>query len=618
MHISQINIKNFRLFNDFSLTLNQGMNLLIGENNAGKTALIDAIKLVLDTNSTEWVRVQEDDFCFHSNKDELSIQLKFENLNSPDLGAFAEHLTLEEADKGEETKNTLYINLLANKQEDKRYYRGVRIYTQFRSGKDADGPIIDPKTRDYLSTTYLKPLRDAKAELSAGQNSRLSQLLTSAKSLGNNEETIKKLIELILKYNEEINTNLEIKETEEKISKNLKELTFTADQQLFDPTLNIFSYDEYEKMTSPQRKEAFRHIMEKLTLELNRNNQQHGLGYSNLLFMAAEMLFLNEQDVGFRSLLIEEPEAHLHPQLQLKFMQFIQSLDNIQCFLSTHSPNLASKAPLESIILMHKGEGFSLRKGNTELADDDYQFLEKFLDVTKANMFFARGILMVEGDAENILLPTIAKLLGYPLEDHGISIINIGNLAYKRYAKIYRSINEENTPPPIKVACITDCDLWPDKAEKSPDNSVGFKERKEGNKQYWESEYQTSEEREKRLAIKKEADGGNVKTFISDKWTFEYCLAYYGLADELIEAINKDRTNIKPSELSEDKEKKAIQIYKHIETTQSGKTRYTYHLATILKDKYTERKEELKKKIPPYIREALEYLFEEKKEGHND
>lgn len=618
MHISQINIKNFRLFNDFSLTLNQGMNLLIGENNAGKTALIDAIKLVLDTNSTEWVRVQEDDFCFHSNKDELSIQLKFENLNSPDLGAFAEHLTLEEADKGEETKNTLYINLLANKQEDKRYYRGVRIYTQFRSGKDADGPIIDPKTRDYLSTTYLKPLRDAKAELSAGQNSRLSQLLTSAKSLGNNEETIKKLIELILKYNEEINTNLEIKETEEKISKNLKELTFTADQQLFDPTLNIFSYDEYEKMTSPQRKEAFRHIMEKLTLELNRNNQQHGLGYSNLLFMAAEMLFLNEQDVGFRSLLIEEPEAHLHPQLQLKFMQFIQSLDNIQCFLSTHSPNLASKAPLESIILMHKGEGFSLRKGNTELADDDYQFLEKFLDVTKANMFFARGILMVEGDAENILLPTIAKLLGYPLEDHGISIINIGNLAYKRYAKIYRSINEENTPPPIKVACITDCDLWPDKAEKSPDNSVGFKERKEGNKQYWESEYQTSEEREKRLAIKKEADSGNVKTFISDKWTFEYCLAYYGLADELIEAINKDRTNIKPSELSEDKEKKAIQIYKHIETTQSGKTRYTYHLATILKDKYTERKEELKKKIPPYIREALEYLFEEKKEGHND
>ena len=618
MHISQINIKNFRLFNDFSLTLNQGMNLLIGENNAGKTALIDAIKLVLDTNSTEWVRVQEDDFCFHSNKDELSIQLKFENLNSPDLGAFAEHLTLEEADKGEETKNTLYINLLANKQEDKRYYRGVRIYTQFRSGKDADGPIIDPKTRDYLSTTYLKPLRDAKAELSAGQNSRLSQLLTSAKSLGNNEETIKKLIELILKYNEEINTNLEIKETEEKISKNLKELTFTADQQLFDPTLNIFSYDEYEKMTSPQRKEAFRHIMEKLTLELNRNNQQHGLGYSNLLFMAAEMLFLNEQDVGFRSLLIEEPEAHLHPQLQLKFMQFIQSLDNIQCFLSTHSPNLASKAPLESIILMHKGEGFSLRKGNTELADDDYQFLEKFLDVTKANMFFARGILMVEGDAENILLPTIAKLLGYPLEDHGISIINIGNLAYKRYAKIYRSINEENTPPPIKVACVTDCDLWPDKAEKSPDNSVGFKERKEGNKQYWESEYQTSEEREKRLAIKKEADGGNVKTFISDKWTFEYCLAYYGLADELIEAINKDRTNIKPSELSEDKEKKAIQIYKHIETTQSGKTRYTYHLATILKDKYTERKEELKKKIPPYIREALEYLFEEKKEGHND
>jgi putative ATP-dependent endonuclease of OLD family len=74
---------------------------------------------------------------------------------------------------------------------------------------------------------------------------------------------------------------------------------------------------------------------------------------------------------------------------------------------------------------------------DTQLNQGDYKFLERFLDATKANLFFARGVIIVEGDAENILIPTIAEIIGTPLHGYGVSIVNVGSTAYKRYAKIF-------------------------------------------------------------------------------------------------------------------------------------------------------------------------------------
>jgi putative ATP-dependent endonuclease of the OLD family len=131
--------------------------------------------------------------------------------------------------------------------------------------------------------------------------------------------------------------------------------------------------------------------------------------------MACELLLLGSEEDGFPLLIIEEPEAHLHPQRQLRLMQFLQQQVNaeradgqsIQIFLTTHSPNLASTIKLDNIVLLQRGKAYPLSFGRTMLDAGDYAFLERFLDVTKANLFFARGVLIVEGDAENILLPTL-------------------------------------------------------------------------------------------------------------------------------------------------------------------------------------------------------------------
>ncbi len=91
MHISKINIENFRLFKEFSVDLNPGLNVLVGENNSGKTAVIDAIRLALDTNSSEWTRISENDF--HTDTVDFSVQLKFENITPEHAHVFVEHLT---------------------------------------------------------------------------------------------------------------------------------------------------------------------------------------------------------------------------------------------------------------------------------------------------------------------------------------------------------------------------------------------------------------------------------------------------------------------------------------------------------------------------------------------
>src|SRR5208337_1087556 len=123
----------------------------------------------------------------------------------------------------------------------------------------------------------------------------------------------------------------------------------------------------------------------------------------------------------------------------------------------THSPHLAASAQLNSMILIVRQKPYPLAQTETKLEKDDYRFLERFLDATKANLFFARGVMIVEGDAENILLPAMAKILGRDFTDHGVSIVNVGGIGLRRYARIFqRKDANKDGQLDIPVACVTD------------------------------------------------------------------------------------------------------------------------------------------------------------------
>ena len=163
--------------------------------------------------------------------------------------------------------------------------------------------------------------------------------------------------------------------------------------------------------------------------------------------------------------------------------------------------------------------------GYTKLDRDDYAFLERFLDVTKANLFFAKGIILVEGWAEELLLPSIAKKIGINLTEKGISIVNVGGTAFLRYSKIFLRKNDSEGVMDIPVAIITDLDIKPD--------------------EYVQQAKPCKTEKDFTVADKIETKKNkylaqNIKAFVSPHWTLEYCIASSPkLQPLLIEATKK-------------------------------------------------------------------------------
>jgi putative ATP-dependent endonuclease of OLD family len=638
MHISQVHIKDFRIFEDLELTLAPGLNLIVGENNSGKTALIDAIRYALDTNSSEWVKVQESDFLRGQSR--FSIQLKFEAITARQARVFVEHLTHEATVGKPGRRSVLYITLTAELTD--HVARGTRyIRTELRSGKNGTGPSVEREVRAYLSATYLRPLRDAEAELSASRGSRLSQVLHSSKSL-REATNVLALLTALIEANKAILGNEAIHKSLSQIQQQIRSISF-ANSPLR-PAIEIVGGTDIDKLSEPERKQMCRAILEKLQLLIDEGDRHQGLGYSNLLFMATELLLLEQEQDDFPVLLIEEPEAHLHPQLQMKFLKALREdfgrsgTPTLQSILTSHSPNLASKAPLESVIIMARGQAFPLKRTDTELDGDDYQFLEKFLDVTKSNLFFAKAVLIVEGDAENILLPTIAELLGKPLEDYGVSIVNVGSTAYARYAKIFQR-KDPSRWIPIRVMCVRDLDLWPRRAAfQGPGDNIGFKEvlpkksnGKGGNEARW-LDFYTPETLQIFKDNRKRIRGQNVGVELSDEWTLEYCLALGSLYESVYEVLNGNTDDI--NTLPTDPEERAIYLYGLIES-QSQKTDVAYGLVSLLKKRFTAQRsatspnadetaavereqnfqakkaqlqQELREQLPPYIVRAIDYV----------
>lgn len=636
MHLQRVKIEKFRIFDSLEVDLNKTLNIIVGENNSGKTALIDAIRYTLSSRTGEWLRILETDFRRGATR--FSIRLKFDDLSTQQAAAFLEHLTFEETEG--QRRPFLYVTLAAELTE--QVVRGTRqIRSDIRSGASGEGPSIEREAREYLSGTYLKPLRDAEAELSGGRGSRLAQVLNAAESF-RNAVHVNSLLDAVIQANITILQNPGIADSLARIKTQLKGLDF-ANTPL-SPIIEIVGGIDLEALGPVERKQMLKAVLERLQLLIDESERIQGLGYSNLLFMATELLLLEEEQDDFPMLLIEEPEAHLHPQLQMKFLKAIREefggagKPALQSILTTHSPNLASKSALESLIIMSAGKAFPLRKGLTELSDEDYVFLEKFLDVTKANLFFAKGVIVVEGDGENILLPTIAKLLGRPLDDYGISIVNVGSTAFARYANIFKrrglgDAEHADSWLPIPVVCVRDMDLRPEGAKIAEDNPLGFIPYKPRGAVYWESHYdEDAEARAAWVTNRRQPQGQNVRVEISDHWTFEYSLLMAGLAAEVHEAAPGG--DVPFDQLPADPTERALMIYGRISVDKS-KTETAYRLGPILERRFTaqlapapaneteqqaeerhrqntqlveQTRQELRAALPSYLVRAIDYV----------
>ncbi|HIE0919617.1 AAA family ATPase [Serratia marcescens] len=658
MYISEIRIENFRLFGStekaFVLPLNPGLTALVGENDAGKTAVIDAIRLVLGTRDQDFLRIDPDDFHQATpnseRADQVAIRLIFSGLTAADRGAFSEFLTYETI--GEAVETVLIITWMAKRNTKEGSSRRV-LPPEWRTGAMGDGPLLDLGARSLLTATYLRPLRDAERAMSAGRGSRLSQILQHTKEIRDTGSAFDRHIDppvdpktlSVLGLGDYASYLFGESEGIQQARKRLNEeylapLSFANDKLSAEIGVAGTQEDNFR----------LRQLLEKLELTLTGSAEadshiSRGLGSNNLLFMACELLLLAAESDGFPLLLIEEPEAHLHPQRQLRLMSFLQEQakkeradhQRIQIIVTTHSPNLASDLHLDNIALIEGGRAFPLCKGKTKLSPSDYRFLERFLDVTKANLLFARAVMIVEGDAENILLPVLARLLGRDFHHHGVSVVNVGGLGLGRYARIFmRQDPETDGVINIPVACITDMDVMPDLAPWI----VGKLEAGQPvpvmppSKRQWriKADFPGNALEVRRINRRAKASGQKVETFVADEWTLEYDLAYHGLGKQMYRAASlalaDDRLNVGKAikadiinaadaayeaivDTSIDKEMLGSHVYALFESDGASKAIAAQYLAELIEkdvESGTLDSDTLLNQLPPYIVAAISHV----------
>lgn len=500
MYLSNIKLWNFRKFgNDgeidlekpnLNLNFTNDLNVIIGENDSGKTAIIDAIKLVLKTHSYDYIRVDDKDFYQETNR--LRIELTFEELIPEEAKNFTEWLGWKGT--GTDAKPFLKLNYNVKRLADKIFPADIK------AGVDEDGYLLTAEAKEYLKATYLKPLRDAENELVAKRNSRLSQILLGDEAF-KVKENGNQLLQIFTGHKNELESffNEVDEDGQPNVGKQIKDK--------IDSYIKDFYGNDLETEFGATSNDV-KSILEKLTLTL-KAEPNPGLGTLNRLFMAAELLHLTKSNwTGLRLGLVEELEAHLHPQAQMQVIEAFQKRNDIQLILTTHSPNLASKLKLKNLIICNNGNAFPMGNTYTKLKKDDYKFLEKFLDTTKANLFFAKGVILVEGWAEEILLPSIAKAIEINLTEKGVSIVNIGHIGFDHYANIYLRQKEPNMK--IPVAVITDSDIK--EYEKSGDDHIKRDAKT------------VQQETQAKLETINNKTENNVHYFPTRNWTLEYSL----------------------------------------------------------------------------------------------
>jgi putative ATP-dependent endonuclease of the OLD family len=478
MFISRLFVKNFRNLRHLDVEIGQSVTCFIGENNSGKTNLFHALRLVLDGNvSVQRRRLQPEDlaagltfatpehvlisiefsdFAGRPNEEALPFTAVLENGKARLSYRFRPKATvrdtLEQIPEGEpipKLKIDDYVWEIAA--------GGDNIDLNVVTWNDSFGTRF---STDNLQQGYLvqvmEALRDVENLLAASRTSPLQQIVEQRKIP---EDEQARLIQHLQTANRNINASATIRTIGTQLSNSFKEAAGKSFAMGVSLGLGEPSFTDISR--------GLRVLLSGYGLT-NLAPGRNGLGLNNVLYISTLLNYFEgrvaEQRTAGQLLLVEEPEAHLHPQLQRVLLAALQR-KNVQVFITTHSTHVTSGVPLSSQVVLTSTGGsvtrFAKPTAIPALGAGDVADLERYLDATRSTLLYARKVLLVEGPAEQFVIPPLAKkVLGIDFDEEGIAIVPIFGTHFGSYAKLFGPGGIQK-----KCAILTDGDLVPSDAD---------------------------------------------------------------------------------------------------------------------------------------------------------